>query len=385
MADKDSRTPIRVALVAAGTGGHIMPALGLAEALGNIGRPVEVEYICGNRPVEREIYAQAGVTPRIFPVGSAVTSGMGKALRMAGLGYSFVRSLLMTRRYDVAVGMGGYLSGPVLSAAAISRVPIVLHDSNTILGRANELMARRARVIACGLPLIRFPEGVEESRFVETGTPVRLSVMHGNREAAAREMYLQADAFTILIMGGSQGAVGLNRLMVRALESLGEIWPGPKRMQVIWSAGANNLPDLRADLEKHGVQGQMFLAPSIERMDEAYAMADLVVSRAGGSSLAEVLACAKPSILVPLPTSKDDHQRHNAEVLRKGQAALVYDENKADPRQLASEMASLIKEPLRRTALIEGARRLARPDAARDLAHLVLDVACGGSGQGGKE
>lgn len=376
LTDVSNSSPLRVALVAAGTGGHIMPALALADALGNIGRQVEVEYICGNRPVELELYRHAGIEPRVFPVGSmSGAGGLAKAGRALGLGYSFAKSLSMMRRYDVAVGMGGYLSGPVLSAAALCRVPVVLHDSNTILGRANELMAKRAQAIACGLPLVEKPQGVPDERLHLVGTPVRLSVLRGDRAAAAGEMYFDPEGFTLLITGGSQGARGLNSLMARTLGCLNEMWPEPRRMQVVWSAGSGNLEAVRAEMEENGVQGQTYLAPSIERMDWAYAMADLVISRAGGSTLAEILACAKPSLLVPLPTSKNDHQRHNAEHLEKGQAALIFNEENTDPRRMAAEIASLVREPLRLTAMSEAARRLARPDAARDLAHLVIEAA----------
>jgi len=280
----------------------------------------------------------------------------------------------------VLVGMGGYIAAPAATAAAIWRIPIVLHDSNSVLGRVNRILAPKAAVIASGLPLVNFPEGVDPAKIAEVGTPVRLSIPRGDREEAARETYLRTDAFTLFIYGGSLGAVGLNDLMAETVGHICAQWPeDAPPFQVIWEAGPDNLTQVRNALEDKHLKGQFWIAPSIERMDHAYALADLVIGRAGGSFLAELLLCGLPSILFPLPTAADQHQHHNAAVLKRRRAAIVREQDETDPRQLADEILTLVREPQRLAALAEVAEDLACPSAARDLARLVVETATGES------
>ncbi|MBN1866433.1 UDP-N-acetylglucosamine--N-acetylmuramyl-(pentapeptide) pyrophosphoryl-undecaprenol N-acetylglucosamine transferase [Candidatus Sumerlaeota bacterium] len=376
MADRPPDSSLRIAIAAGGTGGHIMPALALGEALGNIGHSVRIDYICGNRPVELDIYSKSGVMPRVFPVGSITEGGwLRRAWQYVGLAYTFLRSLLMIRRYDVVVGMGGYTTGPVLSAALLCRVPIVIHESNTVLGRVNRRLAPRARILACGLPLVAKPENVDPARIHVVGTPVRLFITKGSRAEAAETMYLQPDAFTLFVCGGSQGARGLNGLMARTLGHLSGIWPSDRPFQVVWATGAKNIESVREQLENERLRGQLFLAPTIERMDHAFAMADLAVGRAGGSWLAEIALCGIPSILVPLPHGADRHQHHNAEILVRHKAALGYEQDIIEPRELARQILELANDSLRLEMMASAARTLARPDAARDLARLVVETA----------
>jgi UDP-N-acetylglucosamine--N-acetylmuramyl-(pentapeptide) pyrophosphoryl-undecaprenol N-acetylglucosamine transferase len=369
--------PLRVAIAAGGTGGHIMPALALAEALANIGPDTEIDFLCGNRPVERAIYAQAEVVPRVFPVGSMANANLAsRCFQWVGLAYSFLRSVFALRRYDVVVGMGGYVTGPVLAAARLLRKPIVLHEANTVLGRVNRIMARHARFLACGMPLVEIPDKVAPERIAEVGIPVRLNITRGDREEAARSMYMRSDAFTILVTGGSQGARGMNDLVVRALGVLtARYWSPDLPLQIVWSTGENNVEAVRHALGEERLRGQVWLAPTIDRMEQAYALADLVITRAGASTLAEVLLCGLPAIIFPLPHAADDHQRYNAAVLGKKNAAVVLEQGDTTPEQLARTILDLSTDGSRRETIREAALRLACPDAARDLATLIVEAA----------
>jgi UDP-N-acetylglucosamine--N-acetylmuramyl-(pentapeptide) pyrophosphoryl-undecaprenol N-acetylglucosamine transferase len=387
MTDKESK-PLRIAIAAGGTGGHIMPALALAQALNNIGRPVKVDFVCGNRPVELDIYAKAGIKPMVLSVGATSGTPLQKLWQRVALGFSFLKFLLLARRYDVMVGMGGYITAPVLTAACFARVPYILHDSNTVLGRVNRILAPKApttaleRVIrifgseatalALGLPLAQIPEKVFANRLHVIGTPVRLFIAKGDRKEAAKEMYLNPDAFTLFINGGSLGARGLNQLMAQTLGVLSASWPNDVPMQVIWSTGQANFEETREALAAQPVKGQVFLAPSIERMDLAYSLTNLVICRAGGSTLAEMLLCGLPSILFPLPIAAEDHQRHNALALVKEGAAILLDEREVDAKRVASEIVKLVKDAKRLRKMANAARKMASPDAARDLASIVV-------------
>lgn len=355
-----------------------MPALALSEALGNIGQPVHMEFFCGSRDVEKEIYANAGIKPHILPVDRFGSGSLFEKIKQgAGMALGSTRSLFKMHGFDVAVGMGGYVAASVLSAAYLARVPIVLHDSNSILGKVTRTLAPKARAIGLGMPLAKTPENIDPGLLIEVGTPVRLAVPRGNPQRAAETTYLRPDVFTLLIMGGSQGAKGLNNIAVQAIGIICSHWPKDKPLQVIWSTGAKNVEEVRHALQKQPVCGQFWIAPSIDKMEDAYALSDLVISRAGGSSLAELLICGLPSILFPLPQGADHHQHYNAGVLQRHKAALVMDEEQTQPITLAKAVLELASKPKQRETMSQAARRLSCPSAGRDLARLIVNVANG--------
>jgi UDP-N-acetylglucosamine--N-acetylmuramyl-(pentapeptide) pyrophosphoryl-undecaprenol N-acetylglucosamine transferase len=369
---------LRVALAAGGTGGHIMPAIALAEVLGNIGYPVEIQFFCGNRPLEKKIYADADITPTQIPVGGMTAGGLLSRLAQAvGLVRGLFKCLLCVRSFDVVVGMGGYSSAPILLAAWLANVPIVLHDSNAVLGRVTRWLAPRAKALACGLPLVNPPRNVSPDRIHDIGTPVRLWISRGDAAEAAKSMYFNPETFTMFICGGSQGAKGLNRFMGAVFQEMAEFWPPDKTMQVIWSAGPQNVDEVRQMIQERNLRGQFWITPVMDRMDHAFALSNIVIGRAGGSFLAEVLLCGKPSILFPLPHGVDQHQHHNAEVLDRNGAAVVFDENTTSPREVAEEILHFLQTTHDIEVMSEAARRLSRPGAARDLARLIIRAATG--------
>jgi len=373
-----ARSTLRVALAAGGTGGHIMPAIALAEVLGNIGYAIDIEFFCGNRPIEKKIYADAGIAPTQIPVGGMTSGGLLSRLAQAvGLVRGFLRCLFLVRNFDVVVGMGGYSSTPLLAAAWLTNVPIVLHDSNAVLGRVTRWLAPKAKALACGLPLVNPPRNVAPERIHDIGTPVRLWIPRGDAIEAAQGLYFDPDTFTLFICGGSQGAQGLNRFMGAVFQEMAAFWPADKTMQVIWSTGPKNVDEVRHLIQQHKLRGKFWITPVMDRMAHAFALSSLVLSRAGGSFLAEVLLCGKPSILFPLPHGADRHQHHNAEVLEKNGAAVVFDENTDSPRKVAEEILHFLQTERDLAVMSEAARRLSRPGAARDLARLIVQAATG--------
>ncbi|HPS01216.1 MAG TPA: UDP-N-acetylglucosamine--N-acetylmuramyl-(pentapeptide) pyrophosphoryl-undecaprenol N-acetylglucosamine transferase [Candidatus Sumerlaeota bacterium] len=369
---------LRVALAAGGTGGHIMPAIALAEVLANIGYPVEIQFFCGNRPIEKKIYADAGITPVQIPVGGMTTGGLlSRLAQVVGLVRGMFKCLLCIRNFDVVVGMGGYSSAPLLAAAWLANVPIVLHDSNAVLGRVTRWLAPKAKALACGLPLVNPPRDVSPDRIHDIGTPVRLGISRGDAAEAARSMRFDPELFTLFICGGSQGAQGLNRFMGAVFQEMSAFWPSDKTMQVIWSAGPQNVDEVLQMIKERNLRGQFWIAPIMDRMDHAFALSDIVIARAGGSFLAEVLVCGKPSILFPLPHGADQHQHHNAAVLERNGAAVVFDENSTEPREVAEQILHFLQTTHDLEVMSDAARRLSRPGAARDLARLIVRAATG--------
>lgn len=366
---------MRVALVAGGTGGHIIPAIALGQALGNIGCPVQVTYVCGKRDVELDIYARHNIEPEVLPVGSMLARGLWQKIwKYGALGCAFLKSLWLVGKMDAVVGMGGYVSAPFLLAASIRRRPIILHEQNTILGRVNRWMAKRAYRIACGMPLKNRPAQVDAERFAAVGNPVRLELARGLKSEAAPFFYMQEEGFTILVCGGSLGAPGLNSLVAEALGLLSEQWSSPHPLQVIWSTGKSDFDSTRERLRREEIRGRVWMAPHIERMRDAFAMADIVIGRAGASFLAECLLCGKPSILVPYPAAMENHQLHNASVLQRHDAAIILEESDASAADLAEAVMDLAGNGEKRKAMSRAAKELACPDAARDMALLVMDT-----------
>lgn len=375
-ADPKSQKPMRVAIAAGGTGGHIMPALALAKTLNTARFPLTVDFLCGNRPVEKRIYQAAGMYPRVFPVGSIQHKSLFvRAWRYLILFWSFLISLLQIGKYDVVVGMGGYVTLPVIFAAWVRRVPIVLHEQNTVLGKVNRLLAKKSWKVACGMPLHQPPTNGTANHYVQTGTPVRPAIHKGNKQEAVQAMYLQEECFTLLINGGSLGSKALNTLMVRTLGCLSGIWPEDRCLQVIWSTGQPHFETVRAALNEEHLKCQIYVAPHIDRMDLAYSLTDLVISRAGGSTLAELEACGLPALLFPLPSAADKHQFYNAKVLEEKGAALTYDEREITPEKLAQKIVSLGASPVHLSAMSQAAKRLSNPEASKDLARLVVKAA----------
>lgn len=374
----NSEKTIRIAIAAGGTGGHIMPALALAQALAQISDDIQVDFFCGNRPVELQIYQAAGAKPKVLPLGSmAAKDPFHRLLQIVAFGYGFMKSLIAIGRYDVVIGMGGYVAGPLLTAAWLRGKSIILHDSNTVLGRVNRWMAGKAAFLVCGMPLVNTPADIEPRRILQLGTPVREGIECGSREEAARAFGLNPDGFTILISGGSQGARAMNDLMLQALRRLDAHWGDEIPMQVIWTTGAANHDAVEKALAARPMRTRVHAAPTIERTDLCFAMADLFVGRSGASTLAEVTLCGVPSFLLPLPTSMENHQFHNANVLKKHGAALVFDERETDPDELAKEIARIAKDKTVRMGMSQAARKLACPDAARELAAVIVEVAKG--------
>jgi UDP-N-acetylglucosamine--N-acetylmuramyl-(pentapeptide) pyrophosphoryl-undecaprenol N-acetylglucosamine transferase len=238
-------------------------------------------------------------------------------------------------------------------------------------------MGPHARVVACGLPLVKVPAKIDAGRIREIGTPVRPEIGRCSRGEAAQALGMRADAFTVFLNGGSQGGsrVYANTL-VEALKLLGRRWQGARPLQVVWATGPGNLESIRSALEKD-FAGGMRLEAMIQRMDQAYALADVVIGRAGASTLAEILNCGLPSILFPLPISAERHQYYNAEVLERAGAALTGEDGETSPEELAAMIEGLAREPEQLAAMARAARGLAHPNAAEDLARIVLEVARG--------
>ena len=352
-----------------GTGGHLFPGLAVAEALRRKGHSVLI-FIS-----EKEIDALA-VRDHVgqFRFEKLPSIGMPPVFSPAMLGFArgFAVSVARCRaiyrdfRPDTVLGMGGFTSTAPIFAGRMLRLPTYIHESNVIPGKANRLNARIARAV-----LVGFGEGVKRfrpgTRCILTGTPIRDSLRQAPAHAEAQAAFgLQesAEKKTLLIMGGSQGARGVNQAVLRALPE----WKAA--LQIIHLTGRDDEENVRAAYEREGVSAHV--AAFCHRMQDAYAAADFVIARSGAASLSELAFFGLPSLLIPYPFATDDHQTYNAQVFAQAGAALTLKENEATGEYLARIVLEVLRNPSRLTAMAEHTRRLSPPDAAALVADTIV-------------
>ncbi len=356
-------TKKRIALACGGTGGHINPALAVAETLRGQGHALAL-ILSGTRAAERPA-AEAWDGPLLKSGARPITDprNLFAVLRC--------RAFLKTFAPDVLVATGGYTSvAPVLAARWLG-IPVILHEANSLPGKATRFLAKHFRVEAVATSFeeteARLPGNV---RVVRTGLPLRRSVLDALDGARARaERRAGATAtFTVLVTGGSQGAHGLNLLVGPVLASLAQSDP---RVRVVHQCGEADVADLR-DRVYAATPKQVRVTAYIDDIGSAYAQADVVVARAGAATCFELARAARPVLFVPLPTAAEDHQRLNAQALVKCGGALCLDQLAPDAQQAFAEaLRQLYSDPLLRKVMHEALADLPREDAAERLAALI--------------
>jgi UDP-N-acetylglucosamine--N-acetylmuramyl-(pentapeptide) pyrophosphoryl-undecaprenol N-acetylglucosamine transferase len=352
-----------VVIAAGGTGGHMFPALALARALQERGRAVAL--ITDRRGAR---FVKPGLPLHLVAAGSPTGSLASRLLGLGRLATGLVQSLLLFRRLrpTAAACFGGYASvPPALAAAAVGR-PLLLHEQNAVLGRANRLVARFAARVA-----LSFADTAHVGRAAAvtvTGNPVRPEF----GVQAAPYTAPQGDApIHLLVLGGSQGARVLSDVLPAAVALLPDALR--RRLRICQQCRPEDLERVRAAYAALAVACELatFFADVPERM----AAAHLIVSRAGASSVAEILTVARPALLIPYAHAADDHQRANAARLAAAGAAELLVESDLSPASLAERLAACLSDPARLAEMAARARGLACPDAARRLADLVLELA----------
>ncbi len=365
-------------LAGGGTGGHVYPALALAEAARRHDPASRLLFVGSRRGMEATLVPAAGLPfagLAVRPPRSRAPVRLAIALATGAAGLAQAVVVVARFRPEVIVATGGIAAAPPAVAGAVLRVPVVVLEGNAIPGRINRVLARLSRFVAVTseAAALQFPGG----RAVVTGLPVRRDVYTATREDGLRLFGLDPARRTILVLGGSQGAVRLNRATedaVALLASRGDIqivhqsgrgWAS--RDRPTWPIG-HTIPS--------GPSIHYVRVPYLERIGPAYACADLVVSRCGANALAEITACGKPAMLVPYPFAAEDHQTHNAAPLVAAGAAVLVPDRELSGEVLAREIATLLDAPGRLVAMAARARDAGRPDAA-DRVLAALEGFCG--------
>jgi len=356
---------LRVMIAGGGTGGHVVPALAIGRALRDL-HGAEVRFVGTARGIESRLVPEAGFQLELVRSGQLKNVSLAtrlKTLTDVPLGVLRCVQLMRAFRPQVVVGVGGYASGPAMVAALLLRLPTLVYEPNAVPGLTNRLVGKHVSAAA-----VNFAQTVGYFRNAEvTGVPVRAEIFELPPRPAGAPPRL-------LVTAGSNGALVFNEVMPKIIVRLLEAVPG---LTVVHQAGARRLEQTRADFAASGADESRWRVEAfLTDMPAQYAAADLVLARSG-STVAELCAAGKASVLVPFPQAADDHQRRNAEVLAEAGAAVMLLQRDATDDALLQVLSELLVDAPRRMAMAERARSLAKPGALERIVGMVLRLADG--------
>lgn len=353
-----------------GTGGHIFPAISIANALKQIDPHCEVLFIGAEGHMEMERVPAAG-----YNIEGLKVEGLDRQhlLRNFKVICNLLSSLPKARRIiknfkpDVAIGVGGYASAAALLVAKSMNIPIVLQEQNGFAGVANKLLAKKAEKICVAYSGMErfFPA----DKIILTGNPIRQNLF--NPELDKNEAYsafgFKNNIPTLLVMGGSLGAMTINNGMIKGLKQFAQAG-----VQVIWQTGKRYFADAKKAFDENPCSN-VLVTDFISRMDYAYAIADVVVARAGASTISELTFLGKPSILIPSPNVAEDHQTHNAMALANQNAAICLPDKEAEEK-LAPLAIDLLLDDERKSSIAENSKKMAQNDSALRIANEIVKL-----------
>jgi len=361
---------INIIISGGGTGGHVFPAIAIADAIHAQAPVAKILFVGARGKLEMEKVPNAG-----YPIKGLWISGFQRKFSLKNLLFpvklvwSLLRSWMIVRSFkpQVVVGVGGYASGPLLEVASRMGVPSLIQEQNSYAGMTNKLLAKKADRICVAY------EGMEQffpaGKIVQTGNPVRTDYFAKARDKreAYRHFGLNPGLKTIFVFGGSLGAASINKAMAANADRL-SLDPG---VQIIWQVGKLYYEQYKnTEMARHE---RVRLLPFVDRMDLAYAVADVVVCRAGALTISELCLLGQPAILIPSPNVAEDHQTKNAMALVERQAAVMVKDAEAQENILAKAQ-ELLAEPKKLKALSDNIKQLAKPNAADAIAKEVLKL-----------
>ena len=367
---------MRVMLTGGGTGGHIYPALAIAKGLLARDAETQILYVGIRDGMEARLVPESGIEfvgisgkglPRKLSLDTIkVIGGSIKALWET-------KKLLRQFHPDLVVGTGGYVSGPVVLAAALFNIPTLLHEQNALPGITNRLLARVVRHV-----MVTFPESTShfgvKKKLELVGLPVRPEIGQVSREVGVKHFKLRPDRLTLLVTGGSRGARTLNRAMTGVLEHLAQ----RRDIQVIWATGKATYSETIEDFKRRGIsweRPEWRVLEYLKDMPEALACADIFIGRAGAASLAELMVTGIPSVLIPYPYAAENHQEHNAQALVQAGAARIILDSELNGERLWKEVDGLITQPKLLAKMGAAAQTLAQPQALNKIVDLCRATA----------
>ncbi|MBQ3354137.1 MAG: undecaprenyldiphospho-muramoylpentapeptide beta-N-acetylglucosaminyltransferase [Bacteroidales bacterium] len=357
---------LRFVISGGGTGGHIFPAIAIADALKKRFPEAEILFIGAKGRMEMDRVPKAG-----YPIEGLWISGFTKDLSVITLPFKLVSSLTKARRIlkrfqpDAVIGVGGFASGPTLKAANWLHIPTIIQEQNSYPGKTNRNVGQKAKAICVAYNGLEqwFPK--ENIHF--TGNPLRGNI-NGNcdRNEAAEYFGVKAEQPVVLLVGGSQGALGINKGISAQLAKFKE-----SDMQLIWQTGKYYHEQAVNEVKQLGLEDKVKPVIFIDRMDLAYSVADVVISRAGAMSISELALVQKPVIFVPLPTAAEDHQTKNAMQLVDANAAVMVKNDETETK-LVPALQDLLNNKDKQNEMKANIAQFARPNAADDIVDIII-------------
>jgi UDP-N-acetylglucosamine--N-acetylmuramyl-(pentapeptide) pyrophosphoryl-undecaprenol N-acetylglucosamine transferase len=358
---------LKILIAAGGTGGHVFPAIAIADEIGKVDPHAEFLFVGTKEKIEARVVPQRG-----YALAYIWISGFHRSIRIDNLLFpakvvvSLVQSFFLIRKFrpDVVIGTGGYVCGPVLYIASILGVPTIVHESNSFPGITTRMLSSRVTKIFTAFDATaRWLKRKDNVELI--GTPTRDALGTVSREDGIRFFNLHPGKKTVLIFGGSLGAVSINQAVREMIDTLLD-----NGIQVIWQTGSSDTMSVKEMINRNIGWIGLF----IDNMEYAFAAADVVICRAGATTLAELTRLGKAAILVPYPHATADHQSFNARSLVDIGAAVMIADRDVNI-QLKDELISLLNDDKRRQQLREKCRELGRPNAGKQIAKRILEIA----------
>lgn len=361
----------KILISGGGTGGHIFPAIAIADALNSLLNEPDILFVGAEGKMEMEKVPQAG-----YPIEGLPIRGLQRNLSARNLSFPLrlVKSLYKAGKIinrfkpEVVVGVGGYASGPILYMANNKGIPTLIQEQNSLAGLTNRRLAKKTNKFCVAY------QGMEKffpkNRIIITGNPIRknISNLEAKGNEALQHFGLQSDRKTVLVIGGSQGALGINEGIEQALATFVE-----NKVQLIWQTGLYYYPLAKELVDEKRNQQGIKAIKFIDRMDLAYSASNVIISRAGAIVISEISAAGKPCIFVPLPSAAEDHQTKNALALQKENAALMIN-NKETTEKLGKATLDLLLDEKRQQAMSDNISKFAHPDAATKIANEIIKL-----------
>lgn len=371
MKGKMNSKQVKIVISGGGTGGHIFPAIAIADTLKKRFPQAEILFIGAKNRMEMDRVPKAG-----YSIEGLWISGFKRELSLDNLSFPFklissmikARKILKRFKPDVVIGVGGFASGPTMKTAASLGIPIVIQEQNSYPGVTNKIVSKKASVICVAYE--NMEQWFPKDKIVLTGNPLRNNIvsLDDKKDEARRYFNLKPDKKTILLVGGSQGALGINRGVSAQMASFKE-----KDCQMIWQTGKHYYDQAVQEVNDNGLQDRIKCTVFIDRMDLAYAAADVVISRAGAMSISELSLLNKAVVFVPLPTAAEDHQTKNAMSLVNANAAIMV-KNSETEKELLPTVFGLLEDEERQNEMKNNIARFSKPNAAEDIVDQIEKI-----------
>lgn len=364
MAEKQNK---HIILAAGGTGGHVYPAIAIADAIKHLAPDLSISFIGTSSHLEWKAVPKAG-----YPIDAIWVSGLQRRLTIKNLLFpiklitSLFQSYQLLKRYQpiAVICAGGYVSGPVGYMAHLKKLPLYLQEQNSYPGMTNRMLVPYAKRVFTAFE--EASKWMKEAQIHNLGNPVRSILARVNREDALKRFGFEASRPTLLIIGGSLGARTINQAMLEHIAELHD----RLGLQIIWQCGKLYEEQIRQQVDEKAYPHLRLMA-YIEDMPSAYGVADLILSRAGASSLSEIQNMGKPSILVPSPNVAGNHQYHNAKAMEDADAAILLEDRNLK-RDLVPTLKKVLDQPKTMQRMAKHVKKLSKPHAAEEIASMIL-------------